>query len=155
MTFVTALTYHFCLALPAAFTPPGDPLLDEPCMYWFVPSGHYQIAKKASWKQWADVTEFGSLLKRREGTLLSFPLSDELHYFMLQIYLLILSDGLQPVVLMSLGTCNSTKWLDPKWIFQDMSKKKIMEDIIQNPSARHSAKIQSYQFIGDDFHQNK
>ena len=36
-----------------------------------------------------------------------------------------------------------------------MIKKNIMEDIIQNPLARHSAKIQSYQFTGDDFHQNK
>ena len=33
--------------------------------------------------------------------------------------------------------------------------KKIMEDILKNPLARHSAKIQSYQFIGDDFHQKQ
>ena len=53
------------------------------------------------------------------------------------------------------GTCISTKWLDSKWIYQDMIKKRIMEDILKNPLARHSAKIKSYQFIGDDFHQNK
>ena len=34
-------------------------------------------------------------------------------------------------------------------------QKKIMEDILKNPLARHSAKIQSYQFIGDDFQQTK
>ena len=27
----TAIAYHFCLALPAAFTQPGDHLLAEPC----------------------------------------------------------------------------------------------------------------------------
>ena len=31
MNFVTALPYHFCLALPKAFTQPGDYLLDKPC----------------------------------------------------------------------------------------------------------------------------
>ena len=31
VNFVTALAYHFCLALPAAFTQPGDHLLAEPC----------------------------------------------------------------------------------------------------------------------------
>ena len=31
MNFVTALAYHFCLALPATFTQPGDHLLAEPC----------------------------------------------------------------------------------------------------------------------------
>ena len=31
VNFVTSLAYHFCLALPAAFTQPGDHLLDEPC----------------------------------------------------------------------------------------------------------------------------
>ena len=29
--FLLLLTYHFCLALPAAFTQPGDHLLAEPC----------------------------------------------------------------------------------------------------------------------------
>ena len=31
MNFVTALAYHFCLALPAALTQPGDHLLAKPC----------------------------------------------------------------------------------------------------------------------------
>ena len=31
MKFVAALGYHFCLALPATFTQPGDHLLGEPC----------------------------------------------------------------------------------------------------------------------------
>ena len=31
VNFVTALAYHSCLALPAAFTQPGDLLLAEPC----------------------------------------------------------------------------------------------------------------------------
>ena len=30
--FVPAVAYHFCLALPAAFTQPGDHLLAEPCI---------------------------------------------------------------------------------------------------------------------------
>ena len=32
VNFVPALAYHFCLALPEAFTQPGDPLLAEPCI---------------------------------------------------------------------------------------------------------------------------
>ena len=32
MNFVTALAYVLCLALPAAFTQPGDHLLAKPCM---------------------------------------------------------------------------------------------------------------------------
>ena len=31
MNLVTALAYHFCLALAAAFTQPGYHLLAEPC----------------------------------------------------------------------------------------------------------------------------
>ena len=31
VNFVIALAYHFCLALSAAFTQPGDHLLAEPC----------------------------------------------------------------------------------------------------------------------------
>ena len=31
VNFVTALAYHSCLALPAAFTQPRDHLLAEPC----------------------------------------------------------------------------------------------------------------------------
>ena len=31
MNFVTAVAYHFCLVLPAAFTQPGDHPLAEPC----------------------------------------------------------------------------------------------------------------------------
>ena len=31
MNFVTALAYHFCLALPAVFTQPADHLLAKPC----------------------------------------------------------------------------------------------------------------------------
>ena len=31
MNFVAAVVYHFCLALPAAFTQPGTRLLAEPC----------------------------------------------------------------------------------------------------------------------------
>ena len=31
----TAVAYHFCLALPAAFTQPGDRLLAEPCTLIF------------------------------------------------------------------------------------------------------------------------
>ena len=31
VSFVPALAYHFCLALPAAFTQPGACLLAEPC----------------------------------------------------------------------------------------------------------------------------
>ena len=31
VNFVPALAYPFCLALPAAFTQPGDHLLVEPC----------------------------------------------------------------------------------------------------------------------------
>ena len=33
VNFVAALAYHFCMALPAAFTQPGDRLLAEPCKY--------------------------------------------------------------------------------------------------------------------------
>ena len=38
VNFVTALAYHFCLALPAAFTQPGDHLLDDPCVRYVVSS---------------------------------------------------------------------------------------------------------------------
>ena len=31
VNFVPALAYHLCLALPAAFTQPGDHFLAEPC----------------------------------------------------------------------------------------------------------------------------
>ena len=31
MNFVAAVAYHFCPALPAAFTQPGNHLLAEPC----------------------------------------------------------------------------------------------------------------------------
>ena len=31
MNFVPAVVYHFCLALPAAFTQPGDHPLPDPC----------------------------------------------------------------------------------------------------------------------------
>ena len=31
VNFVPALAYHFCLAMPAAFTQPGDHILAEPC----------------------------------------------------------------------------------------------------------------------------
>ena len=31
VNFVPALAFHFCLALPATFTKPGDHLLAEPC----------------------------------------------------------------------------------------------------------------------------
>ena len=31
VNFVPAFAYHFCLALPAAFTQPGNHLLAEPC----------------------------------------------------------------------------------------------------------------------------
>ena len=31
VNFVPAAAYHFCLALPAEFTQPGDHLLAEPC----------------------------------------------------------------------------------------------------------------------------
>ena len=31
MNFVSAIAYHFCLALPAAFTQPGVHLLSHPC----------------------------------------------------------------------------------------------------------------------------
>ena len=31
VNFVAAVAYHFCLALPAAFTQPGVHLLAEPC----------------------------------------------------------------------------------------------------------------------------
>ena len=34
MNFVAAVAYHFCLALPAAFTQPGDHLLAEICTLW-------------------------------------------------------------------------------------------------------------------------
>ena len=33
VNFVTVLAYHFCLALPEAFTQPGDHLLAKPCSY--------------------------------------------------------------------------------------------------------------------------
>ena len=32
VNFVTALAYHFCLPLPAAFTQPGDHLIAKPCI---------------------------------------------------------------------------------------------------------------------------
>ena len=32
VNFITALSYHFCLALPSAFTQPGAHLIEEPCM---------------------------------------------------------------------------------------------------------------------------
>ena len=31
VNFVTAVAYHYCLVLPAAFTQPGDHLLAQPC----------------------------------------------------------------------------------------------------------------------------
>ena len=41
VNFVTAVAYHVCLALPAAFTQPGARLLAEPCTVsscrWAVP----------------------------------------------------------------------------------------------------------------------
>ena len=33
VTYVAAVAYHFCLALPAAFTQPGDQLLARPCIF--------------------------------------------------------------------------------------------------------------------------
>ena len=40
VNFVLALTYHFCLNLPAAFTQPRARLLVEPCiMFWFMKRG--------------------------------------------------------------------------------------------------------------------
>ena len=32
MSFVTAVAYHLCVALPAAFTQPGACLLADPCI---------------------------------------------------------------------------------------------------------------------------
>ena len=32
VNFVPAVAYHFCLALPAAFSQPGDRLLADPCI---------------------------------------------------------------------------------------------------------------------------
>ena len=32
VNFVAAVAYHFCLALPAAFTKPRDHILAEPCI---------------------------------------------------------------------------------------------------------------------------
>ena len=37
VTFVTALAYHFCPALPAAFTQPGDHLLEENASFGELP----------------------------------------------------------------------------------------------------------------------
>ena len=34
VNFATALAYHFCLALPAAFTQPADQLLAEPSIQY-------------------------------------------------------------------------------------------------------------------------
>ena len=31
VNFITAVAYHFCLSLPAAFTQPGSHILAEPC----------------------------------------------------------------------------------------------------------------------------
>ena len=36
MNYVAALATHFCLALPATFTQPGDTLLAKPCVYDFI-----------------------------------------------------------------------------------------------------------------------
>ena len=32
VNFITAVAYHFCLSLPAAFTQPGRSLLADPCI---------------------------------------------------------------------------------------------------------------------------
>ena len=36
VNFVIALAYHFCLALPVAFTQPGDHLAAVLCMGWWL-----------------------------------------------------------------------------------------------------------------------
>ena len=41
VNFVPAVPYHFCLALPAAFTQPGDHLLAEPCIIHHPHIPHY------------------------------------------------------------------------------------------------------------------
>ena len=37
MNIVAAVAYHICLALPAAFTQPGDHIFAEPCTYLETP----------------------------------------------------------------------------------------------------------------------
>ena len=36
VNFITAVAYHFCLSLPAAFTQPGRSLLADPCRDCFI-----------------------------------------------------------------------------------------------------------------------
>ena len=51
MNFVTALAYHFCLALPAAFTQPGNYLLAEPCPVHTVYTAHDAGGGGLGWRK--------------------------------------------------------------------------------------------------------
>ena len=49
VTFGSAVAYHFCLALPAAFTQPGDHLFAEPCNICCLetpPKGQWGVRKQ-------------------------------------------------------------------------------------------------------------
>ena len=50
MNFVAALAYHFCLALPAAFTQPGYHLLAVPCILVSNAAMIPQVLKAILWQ---------------------------------------------------------------------------------------------------------
>ena len=41
MNFVPAVAHHFCLALSAGFTQPGDRLLADFCIHYVLPSYNF------------------------------------------------------------------------------------------------------------------
>ena len=55
---IAAVAYHFCLALPAAFTQPGDHLLAKPCSPWTPQKLTYTEYSSEKWHK--DVCIVGS-----------------------------------------------------------------------------------------------
>ena len=68
---VAAVAYHFCLALPAPFTQPGDHLLVEPCTLFFRKIG--QFSNPPCDQVSVDVIYGWSLKQQRSGR--AFPVA--------------------------------------------------------------------------------
>ena len=65
VSFVPALAYHFCLALPAAFTQPGACLLAEPCRG--DKKGSLRVARRANDMKLKIRVVLGVVVVRMEG----------------------------------------------------------------------------------------
>ena len=66
VNFVPAVSFNFCLALPAAFTQPGDYLVAEPCRMEGQKRGHIESGGRGSniskWRPHKSVREMVSSL---------------------------------------------------------------------------------------------